>query len=397
MQVKTFLGKNAAQVLAQVKAEMGPDAVILNSRDVSKGNVRLHEIVAGIERASYPAEPYQLEDDGLSFAIPKKPGNGNGGLNANHGDFDAAISSGSAGAAFGGIHSGSIPMGWRQWHKDWNSLREHILALMRPEMQFERLAPRQRLALEYLQREGVDDEVIIQLYRSLLADGEQSVLGPLSEIVTVKPWGLKNWKNKIHLIAGPFGAGKTATALRMGLALRDEKPQASISIINADCDRGHGRLILKHYCELLDIDYHEASNSDEMRKAFAACKEADRILVDLPGLAADETLSGTLTRFGLTGKSSLHLVLAPHFSKEHIRGLITAYEAERCASLIWTKLDEAYSFGALANAAVMCGLPVSALSFAPGLTDSLIPAEANHLWHLLFKHKLPQPPLKGAA
>jgi len=393
MQVKTFLGKNTAQVLAQVKAEMGPDAVILNSRDVSKGNVRLHEIVAGIERASHPTQHGQFEDEGLSFAVTKKSGNGNGGSHASSigsGSFDASLSA--EAAALGGI-----PMGWRQWHKDWNSLREHILALMRPEMRLDTLAPRQRLALEYLQREGVDDEVLIQLYRNLQADGEQSVLAPLAEIVTVKPWGFKNWKNKVHLIAGPFGCGKTVTALRMALALRDEKPETGIAIINADCDRGHGRLILKHYCELLDIEYHEAGNSNDMRKALSACKETDKILIDLPGLAADETLSGALTRFGLTGKSSLHLVLAPHFSKEHIRGLITAYEAERCASLIWTKLDEAYSFGALANAAVMCGLPVSALSFAPGLTNSLIPAEANHLWHLLFKHKLPQPPLRGAA
>lgn len=386
MQVKTFLGKNAAQVLAQVKAEMGSDAVILNSRDVSKGSVRLHEIVAGIERSSSPADS---NDEGSLFALPKRQG-GNNGTGSNS---EAGIALGGA----TGLDTGHLPIGWRQWHKDWTSLREHILALMCPEMRLDNLAPRQRLALEYLQREGVDDEVIIKLYRSLLADSEQSILSPLADIIKVKAWGFRNWKNKIHLVAGPFGVGKTVTALRMALALRDEEPEISIAIINTDCARGHGRLILKHYCELLDIPYYEASSSTDMIIALATCKQADRILIDLPGLAADETISTLLTRFGIPKKASLHLVLAPHFSKEHLRGLITAYEADSCASLIWSKLDEAYSFGALASTAVMCELPVSALSFAPGLTNSLIPAEANHLWHLLFKHKLPAFPLEGAA
>lgn len=366
MQVKTFLGKDAASVLAQVKSEMGPDAVILNSRDVSKGSVRLHEIVAGIDR-SIAME--QENDEATLFAVPRKPDNGNGNDSNNE--------------AF------ALPIGWRQWHKDWTSLRDNILALMKPELRLEDLAPRQRLALEYLQREGVDDEIIISLYRSLLDNKEQSILSPLAEIIKVQPWGFKQWKNKVHLIGGPFGIGKTVTALRLGLALKDEKPDAQIAIINTDCDRGHGRLILRHYCELLDMKYYEASNAEEMREALSNCRDADRIMVDLPGLSGQETLQELLARLGLTGKSSLHLVLAPHFSSQHIRGLLAAYEAERCSSIIWTKLDEAFSFGVIANAAAQCALPVSAVSFASGLTDSLLPADASQLWHLLFKHQMP--------
>lgn len=369
MQVKTFLGKDPAQVLAQVKDEMGPDAVILNSRDISKGSVRLYEVVAGVEQAAVPEPQSEPETQN-----------------------ELPTASGSSGAEYsysGNTVGLNLPLGWRQWHKDWTSLRENILALLKPELHLERLPPRQRLALEYLQREGVDDEVVIKLYRSLCADDKQSVIRPLAEMVTVRPWGFKDWRNKVHLVTGPFGVGKTVTALRMGIALREEKSDASIAIINADCERGHGRLILKHYCELLDIAYNEASNAVEMRAAFENNRTVDRVIIDLPGLASTETLSGLLKNFGLTGKAPLHLVLAPYFSKEHIRGLLTAYEAERCASLIWTKLDEAYSFGSIANASAMSGLPVSALSFAPGLTNSLCPAQAIQIWHLLFKHELP--------
>ena len=376
MQVKTFLGKDPAQVLAQVKDELGPEAVILTSRDVSKGSVQLYEVVAGVERdelVEMPAEP-------ANAGNTRAPGPGWGG---------SAEDAGASGAGLERTVSLNLPMGWRQWHRDWTALREHILALLKPEMRLERLSQRQRLAMEFLQREGVDDEVIIKVYRSLCADGKQSIISPLAEIVKVRPWGFANWRNKVHMVTGPFGSGKTVTALRMGMALRDEKADAVIAVINADCERGQGRLILKHYCELLDVIYNEASNAAEMRTALENSRGADKVVIDLPGLASDETLTQLLQNFGLTGRTPLHLVLTPYFSTEHIRGLLTAYEAERCASLIWTKLDEAYSFGSIANAAAVSGLPVSGLSFSPGLTGSFCPAQAIQIWHLLFKHELP--------
>ena len=395
MQVKTFLGKDAASVLAQVKAEMGPDAVILASRDVSKGSVRLHEVTAGIERvepglnifAESSEEEAGANNPGFEFYAGGKIQSASAGQTAKAGSVK---NEGTAGNLNFSTGSGGLPPGWRQWHSDWNSLRDHILALMRPDLHLENLAPRQRMSLEYLQREGVDDEVIISLYRNLLANSEQSILTPLGEIVKVRPWGYEHWRNRVHLVVGPFGCGKTVSALRMGLTLKDEKPNSRVAIVNADCERGHGRLILKHYCELLDIEYHEARNSKEMREVLISCKDADRIMVDLPGLASSETLPEVLGRLGLTGKASMHLVLAPHYAPQHLRGLLTAYSADRCSSIIWTKLDEAFSFGALINAPSTCKLPVSALSFASGLTNSLLPAQASHLWKILFKHQLPE-------
>ena len=52
MQVKTFTGATSQEVLARVKAEMGPDAVILGNRTYRKNGVVQHEITAGLERQS---------------------------------------------------------------------------------------------------------------------------------------------------------------------------------------------------------------------------------------------------------------------------------------------------------------------------------------------------------
>ena len=116
MQVKTFTGHSSQEVLAQVKAEMGSEAVILANRTYRKNGVVCHEITAGLERQASGPPP------------------------------DAATDS----------------LG--EWQREWLQIKDHLFALMKPAIQLDRLTPRQRVALEYLQREGVSDAVTVGLY-----------------------------------------------------------------------------------------------------------------------------------------------------------------------------------------------------------------------------------------
>lgn len=69
-------------------------------------------------------------------------------------------------------------------------------------------------------------------------------------------------------MAGPFGLGKTTTALRFALHLRRNDPEACIAFTNADCLRGNGRLILRHWAELSNFSYMEAPDKASMEHAL---------------------------------------------------------------------------------------------------------------------------------
>lgn len=370
MQIKTYTGRNATAVLAKVKAELGPDAVILSSRECREGGRAWHEMSVGVEHAAAPGAP------------------GAGG---------AGGPGGPAGASFGsGGPGGSVPPGWEEWHREWGQMKEHLFALMKPALRMEDLTPRQRVALEYLTREGVDDGVAMTLHRRLAADAGASVLDALADIAPVRGWGLAAWPQRAHVFAGPFGAGKTTAMLRMALALRREKPDLKIVLVNADCGRGHGRLLLKHYAELSGLVYREASSAAEFAAILRECPDAGRILVDLPGVARDGSLARQLTTLGLSGAGAgagagvaVHLVLPPHHGPAQMSALLARYAFQGAGSLVWTKLDEACTFGALVNVAAACGLPVSALSYGPGMRNSLVAASDAALWRLLFKRQLP--------
>ena len=340
MQVKTFTGATAQELLARIKAEMGPEAVILGSRTYRKNGVVHHEITAGLERPEASAQP--------------------------------------------------VGAGWNEWRKDWQHVKEQLFALMKPAMRLDRLTPRQRVALEYLQREGVSDAVAVDLYQRLTDAPGASVLESLCRMVPVRPWSREHWPQRLHVLAGPYGAGKTTTALRLALHWRREAPETRIAFINADCLRGNGRLVLRHWAELSGFTYMEAPDKPALEQALAACAEARAVFVDTPGLDRADTLAAWCEHMGLDlADAATHLVLSPFYDATQTRVLLRRYSHDGPGSLVWTKLDEAVSFGTMVNVACAAGLPVSALSFGAELQQSLAPATEPLVWRLIFKRQLP--------
>lgn len=366
MQVKTFTGPSTQDVLAQVKAELGPDAIILASRELIADGQRQFEISAGVERAAG------------NFTFP-----GAGG--------DAA----------------AAPPGWEEWHREWSRIKGHLYALMQPCIPWEKLSPRHRMVLEYLQREGVENDVVVELYRALAESVTgTSMLAALAHLVPVQSFTENLWPQKLHFVTGPFGAGKTSAALRLGLALRHARPDISVAYLNADCTRGNGRLVLRHWAELSDFGYYETPDAATMLAGINACRNHDVVFVDLPGLGRAEQLCDKMYLMGLSAwlegektpcSAALHIVMPPHYGDQQISSFLRRYQVPLPGSMIWSKLDEAVSFGTLVNVAVRSGLPISAVSFGPELQASLLPAEESIIWRLLLKRQLPGPSYSGGA
>lgn len=378
MQVKTFTGSSTSAVLAGIRADLGPDAVILDTREMERDGSTVIVITAAVERQN-------ASSAGASGITSR----GRAGASAASGS-SALYSHGSP--VFPGFAGGT---GWKSWQEEWAVIKAHLLTLMKPELQLDRLAPRQRVAIEFLEREGVDASSLLAMYAALLPDPQASVLAPLESLIRVKGWSAANWPQKVHMVGGPFGAGKTTVLVRLALLLRKEAPARKIWIVNADSRRGGGRLLLKNYAQLCGLEYREISNAVGFANVLASARieGAESILVDLPGLSRGRNMAEMLDYFGMTDPdNALHLVVTPHYGETAMRALSARYlpdGTERNAGLIWTKLDEADKFGTLINVAAASRLPVSALSCGPELNSTLAPAESAALWRLLFKHEMP--------
>jgi flagellar biosynthesis protein FlhF len=344
MRVKTFRGATTAQVLAQVKAELGADAVILSSKTLREGGAKVCEIMAAVEPAPAPCP--------------------------------AAGQDGQAEAA---------------WSSEWSQIKSMLLGLASDRLDLSKLPSRQRQALEYLEDQEVDRGVLLRLYAGLKRDPEASLLSILGEMVGVRPFGRREWPQKWQAVSGPYGVGKTTVLLRLALERRREAPAARICLASAEDGQGKGRLVLKHYAELLGMAFRELRSPEDVAALTAESGPFDLILVDLPGLPQGLELGPYLARLGLAGVPGLavHLALSPQTSRRQMEAFLARYLTKKTVSLIWTKLDEACTFGSIVTVGEATGLPVSALAYGPGLRASLAPAEAQHLWKLLFKSELP--------
>ncbi len=380
MRVKTFRGPSSASVIARIKSELGPEAVILSTRHYKEDGQNICEIAAALEQDPPAKTATKTKTRAAEHAS----------------DRVRKAAQTVADAAGEELFDPRAAMG--DWRREWQCIKEHLTTLLKPQMDLSRLKPRQRLALEYLEREGVAPELCLALFRELTSSAKPSTLQALEGLAPVAPWSFEAFPSRVHGLTGPHGVGKTTALIRMALALRKEKPKAEIMLVNADAAKSAGRMLLRQYAELCEFGYAEAASPEECREALAEGRGADRVLVDLPALRRGETLDQSLDRLGyetfdaIAGKgreAQAHLVLCPHYAQQQLTAFLRAYGSHRLAGLVWTKLDEAYTFGSMINTGASAGLPATAFSVGAGLKDTLTPARHDALWRLVFKHQLP--------
>ncbi len=352
MRVKTFRGKSAGAVLAQIKKELGPEAVILSNQTKREDGQTVVEIMAAVET---DCEVQAGGDDSsLGLAMP----------------------------------GGKTPS--QDWMQEWSEIKGHLNAMLRPHMNLDTLPPRTKLAMEHLEREGVDEAILMGVYRQLSCSKTPSLLAELGKVARVKPYDAP-WAEKFHLVAGPSGSGKTTALLRMALAAKRSGKDKRICLVNCDGHASKGRAILKRYAELSGLSYMEAESPEEFNVVLLTCRQYDRIFVDLPGLSPGQTLAHWLAERSMTLRddAAVHLVLSPLYAMEQFKAYWERFRASCVKSIIWTKLDEACSFASLINVAFLTGLPASALGYGPGITNAMAGADSQALWKLIFTRQLP--------
>ena len=349
MRMKTFTAPTSTAAFAKVKAELGNDAVILSNKTITENGCKCCEIVAAVESAAQSGR--RSKDAVVESALTDSVG----------------------------------------WQREWSQIKGQIMALMKPQMDPGLLSPKQRVAMEYLEREEVDQRVLAHLYCTLREMPGSSVMTALDPMIKATPFEIGTFANVFHAFAGPGGAGKTSSLVRLALQMKKDRPKLRICLASADGGRGKGRIILKHYAELSGLAFREIITRDDFAQLRQEARQFDMILLDLPGLPGRTTLEEWSHLYGMSNcpDLSIHLVLNPYYSPTQFERFVGKYKSKQLASVIWTKLDEACTFGSILNMAFVSGLPISALSYGSNLKDSIKPATEEMIGRLLSMRTLP--------
>ncbi len=346
MHVKTYQGTTTREVMAKIKQELGPDAVILSSRTKTVDGCKQCEVMAALETTQDPV---------VAQPAPQT----------------------------------QTACDWQAMQREWAELREQCMTVLRPKMDLHQLPSKQRQIIEYLDKEGVSSQCLFTIWKRLAENTDGSALQVLGTILKILPWYRQS--PSIHALAGPYGSGKTTTLLRMALRAKKNDPSARICIANGDHYHGKGRLFLKHYADMSGFFYRDLKSDRDWKEIVARGSNYDLVLIDLPGLNKKETLARWMEAEcpGLSHAITYHLVLSPLYTSAQQEVFVQRFTMPNTASIVWTKLDEACTYGELVTRSYTTGLPISFLSFGPGLRNTLTEASYRDVWRLLFKHQLP--------
>jgi flagellar biosynthesis protein FlhF len=193
---------------------------------------------------------------------------------------------------------------------------------------------------------------------------------------------------KVIVFAGPAGAGKTTTliktAIREGLANR-----LPLRIISADPYRVAAHEKLRSFAGIIGVGFAAVNSVQELTGAIEEARVKNIVLVDTPGfspadLGQAKEIAGSLER---TANKLVHLVLPASMKRESMTRCVREFSAFTPNYLLFTKLDETDTLGALLSTALEADLPLSFFSGGQNIPEDLEPANPAALIASVFRRE----------
>jgi flagellar biosynthesis protein FlhF len=224
------------------------------------------------------------------------------------------------------------------------------------------------------------------------ADFQQALSRARAEIenrITVNSTlGREGAGERVVALAGPPGSGKTTVlaklAVTYGLAAR--RP---VVLISADYYRIAAAEQLRTYASILGVSFEAAETPRALAQALALHRGKELILIDTPGLAAGDMEEGEELAAFLRSRPDIdtHLVLSASMKSADITRAVDRFELFGPAKLLFTRLDETGTLGPVLNEALRTSKPVSFLTAGQQVPEHLEPATKARISDLLLSYE----------
>ncbi len=352
--VKSYFSSSMEAAMEQAHAELGPDALLLNSREAppEARHQGAYEVVFGCRPASAgpPGASDPVEDIRKRMEEIRDMVSRIGAMRS--------MPSGSPGDAL--LAAGVEPV----------------------------LAVEIDAAVEHRLR----SQSVIQLGRVKTANWDpaavlQETVAELENRFEVDPD-----IGRITALVGPPGSGKTTTLVKLAIIQGLAKRRA-VRLISLDTYRIASAMQLQTYAELLAVPFTLAETATALAQAIDSAPADALILIDTPGLSAasaEESGAELAAFLGSRQDIDTHLVLTASMRLPDLRRVTDRFEIFRPAKLLFTRLDETESSAAIFSEAARTRKPLSFFATGQLVPEDLEPATKTKVTGALAR-ELPQP------
>jgi len=189
---------------------------------------------------------------------------------------------------------------------------------------------------------------------------------------------------RIVALVGPTGTGKTMTAAKLAGRM-SLTHGARIGIICADGYKVGAIAEMSAYCDLLGLPMTSARDAQELREALQGHQDRDLVLIDTAGASQrnQQHLAELRTLLEAAGVDETHLVLSAAASHAACAEAVERFAAAGATHLLFTKLDESPEPAEAFAAAIGAGRPVSYLADGQAVPHDIRPADEEHMVALM--------------
>jgi len=376
------------EALQKIKAELGPDAVILSTRQVPRGKGvfgmlgrPILEVTAAADVRPPPAPaspPPGAYAPPMGRAEPR-PGPDHGAILGLQADVDSLREELSVlGRRPRGDASASL-------ERDVRALAGKVDQLLTQTAAFDRLqlAPGLRALHAHLESIDLDPKLAARLLGFLqekidagtLAEGrERTALREVVErTVRVAPdLAETDGEQRVVALVGPTGVGKTTTVAKLAARFALQQGRR-VGLITLDTFRIAAVEQLKTYANITGVPLRVALDAEGFRDAVEQFADREIVLVDTAGQSPrdEESLSQLLALFPSGVQAEVHLVLSVTTRSRDLERILRHYAPVKASRLLLTKLDETICHGPLFGLPVVSRLPLSYLTTGQNVPDDL--------------------------
>jgi flagellar biosynthesis protein FlhF len=212
---------------------------------------------------------------------------------------------------------------------------------------------------------GLVEDLRHKLSAAELADSERVRQALADQIAGLLPEGgevaLRNGPGPtVIALVGPTGVGKTTTLAKLAAHYAVDR-QRSVGLITLDTRRIAAFEQLQTYAAVLGVPLVQVSASDRLRSAINAMRDCDLVLVDTAGCSPHDRagLQGLRELLRQAAPDEVHLVLSATTSRSALERIVERFACLCPDCLIFTKLDEALGFGVIVSCLRKAGAKLS--------------------------------------
>ncbi|MCE9591847.1 MAG: flagellar biosynthesis protein FlhF [Planctomycetes bacterium] len=196
--------------------------------------------------------------------------------------------------------------------------------------------------------------------------------------------GPDNRPRTVALI-GPTGVGKTTTIAKLAATFK-LRQKLSVGLITLDTYRIAAVEQLRTYANIIGVPLHVVMTEPEMRDALRKLSACDVVLIDTAGRGQrdDPKLAELKRMIDSADPHECHLVLSSTCSLSVLMEAVERFSAVRTDRILFTKLDEAVSFGVLLSVARKVNKRLSYVTTGQEVPHQIEPGRADRLAQLVM-------------